>query len=65
MPAKFEIHDSKDNQYYAVFRASNGQVVWSTETYSTKQNAITACHLVQREGPSAPIYDQTRSAAYR
>jgi len=62
MAAQFEIHDSRDGQYYAVFRASNGQVVWVTETYTTKESARAACRLIQREGPNAPIVDKTRSA---
>jgi len=68
MASRFEVHDSRDGQYYAVFRAANNQVVWTTETYRAKQSAIDACHLIKREAPNAEVYDHTRSArssAYR
>jgi uncharacterized protein YegP (UPF0339 family) len=65
MAARFEIHDSNNNQFRAVFKGANGETVWWTENYTSKQNAINACSLIQRLGPSAPIYDHTRSAVKR
>jgi uncharacterized protein YegP (UPF0339 family) len=60
--ARFEVHDSKDKQFYAIFRASNGQIVWWTETYRNKQDAINACYLIKNEAPGATVYDHTSSA---
>lgn len=62
MSARFEVHDSKDGQYYAIFRAANSQVVWTTETYRAKQSAIDACYLIKHEAPNAQVFDHTRSA---
>ena len=61
MPARFEVHDSRNGQYFAIFKAANGQTVWQTETYRAKQSAIDACHLIKREGPAATVYDHTAS----
>lgn len=62
MATRFGVHDSKDKQYYALFRASNGQIVWWTETYRNKQDAIDACYLIKNEGLGAIVYDHTASA---
>jgi uncharacterized protein YegP (UPF0339 family) len=62
MAARFEVHDSRDGQFYAVFRAANNQVVWTTETYRAKQSAIDACYLIKREGGNAQVFDHTQSA---
>jgi uncharacterized protein YegP (UPF0339 family) len=54
---RFEIRTSSNGQYYCVLVASNGQdIVWS-ESYTSKQNAINAAHLVKQHAASAPIYD--------
>ena len=36
---EFEIRQSTDDQFYAVVRHKNGQVILTTETYTTK-NAV-------------------------
>jgi uncharacterized protein YegP (UPF0339 family) len=65
MAARFEVHDSRDDQYYSVFRAANGQVVWTTETYRQKEDAINACYIIKRESPVAEVFDHTASAVRR
>jgi uncharacterized protein YegP (UPF0339 family) len=52
MPAQFEVRDSKDGQYYAVFRAANGEIVWWTERYRQKQNAVNASYLMKERHPA-------------
>ena len=65
MAAQFEVRDSKDNQFHAVFRGANGEIVWWTENYRSKQSAIDACYLIKREAPNATVFDYTAAAARR
>lgn len=37
---KFIIHPSKDNQFYFTLQAVNGQVLVTSETYTTKQSCL-------------------------
>lgn len=64
---KFEIRDSTSSYqpYYWRIVASNGQILATSETYTTKQGCRDAIDTVQRGAPSAPVVDLTRSAATR
>jgi uncharacterized protein YegP (UPF0339 family) len=44
--AKFEIHGG-NRKYWARFESNNGEVVWVTETYTSKQNAEHAIGFVK------------------
>ena len=62
---KFEIRDSKSSTqpYYWRIIASNGQVLATSETYTTKQGCRDAIDIVKRGAAPALVADQTRSAA--
>lgn len=36
----FEIHKAQDEQYYVIAKASNGEILMTSETYTQKHNAI-------------------------
>lgn len=58
--AKFVIKKSSDNQFYWNFVANNGQVIATTERYTTKQNAENAAKLVKAEAATAEIVDEAK-----
>lgn len=60
--AKFEIRDAVNGQYYWRFVADNGQVLCTSETYTTKQNARNSVSVVKQTAADAQILDLTRSA---
>ena len=40
MAGKFQLKKAKDDQYYFVFKASNGQVVLTSERYKQRRSAL-------------------------
>lgn len=36
----FEIHKAQDEQYYVIAKASNGEILMTSETYTQKHNAF-------------------------
>jgi uncharacterized protein YegP (UPF0339 family) len=38
---------------------SGTRIIWWTESYRQKSDAIHAIHLIERHAASAPIYDRT------
>lgn len=60
---RFEIAQATNGQYFARFKASNGEtMVWS-ETYTSKQNAKNCAASVKANAKGAEILDETRSKA--
>lgn len=45
--------------YRAHIKDQNHKLIFWTEVYATKANAIHACRLVQIGAANAPIYDRT------
>ena len=45
-----EIRRSTNGQYYARAKARNGEVIATTEMYTTKANALAAARLLQAGG---------------
>ena len=43
---KFEIHEAVNNEFYFVLRAANGEIITTSETYTTKQNCIKGVNAV-------------------
>ena len=56
---RFEIVKSKDGQFYNRFVASNGETMVRSETYTDKRNAKSCAASVAKNGPSAPIEDES------
>ncbi len=57
--SKFVIKKSADSQYFWNFVASNGQIITTTERYTTKQSAQKSIALVQTEAAHALVEDET------
>jgi uncharacterized protein YegP (UPF0339 family) len=59
MAYKFEITKDKAGEFRVKFRASNGEVMFTTEGYKAKASAKNAIESIQKNGPTAEIDDQT------
>jgi uncharacterized protein YegP (UPF0339 family) len=59
MAYKFEIYKDKAGEFRVRFKASNGNVMFSTEGYSSKSSAKDAIASIQKNTPEAEIDDQT------
>ncbi len=56
---KFEIYTDRAGQYRWRLKASNGEIVATSEGYIYKSSAITSVRKVQELAPQAQIYDLT------
>lgn len=56
---RFEIEQAKNGEYFTRFKAANGETVVRSETYTTKRNAKNCAESVQKNGPGAPVEDET------
>jgi uncharacterized protein len=59
---RFEIDKSGD-QFIARFRASNGEIMLSSERYTSKQNALNAALAVKGNAYLADVIDESSSRA--
>jgi uncharacterized protein YegP (UPF0339 family) len=59
MPYKFEINQDKRGEYRVNFKAPNGQVMFSTEGYSSKSSATNAIESVKKNAAEAVVDDTT------
>lgn len=60
---QFELRKASGIQpWYWLIRASNGQVLATSETYYNRQDAIDAVAIVQNGAATAPFYDMTKAA---
>jgi uncharacterized protein len=55
---KFEIHKDKAGEFRVRFRAGNGEIMFSTEGYTSKASAKNAIESMKKHGPDAEIDDQ-------
>ena len=56
---KFVLKKTSDEQYMFNLKASNGQVIATSEHYTTRQNALDGIDAVKREAPGAWTDDET------
>jgi uncharacterized protein len=60
---RFEIVKAVNGEYFTRFKASNGEtMVWS-ETYTVKLNAKNCAQSVKDNAAAAPVYDESTSKA--
>ena len=59
---RFEIVESKDGEHFVRFKASNGETMVRSETYASKASAKNCIESVKKNGPDAPVEDETASA---
>lgn len=60
---KFEIYKDKAGEFRFRFRASNGQVMFSSEGYASKASAVNAIESIKANAAGATIDDQTTALA--
>ena len=60
---KFELKKSKNDQFYFNLTAKNGQIIASSEMYTTKDAAENGIRSVKENAPEAETEDQTQAAA--
>jgi len=56
---KFEINKSRNNQFYFNLKAGNGQVIVTSETYTTKQNCENGIEVTKKDVSEADVIDLT------
>lgn len=59
MAYKFEIYKDKAGEFRVRFKASNGQLMFGSEGYSSKAGAKNFIDSVQKNAPGAEVDDQT------
>ena len=59
MAYKFELYKDKGGEFRVRFKASNGQLLFSTEGYSSKNGAENLIESVKKHAPDAETEDQT------
>jgi uncharacterized protein len=59
MAGKFEIKKRPGGQYHFVLKAANGEIIATSETYTTKAAAKNGIDSVKTNAPSAPVVDLT------
>ncbi|MEO1729172.1 MAG: YegP family protein [Pseudomonadota bacterium] len=58
MAHKFEIYKDKAGEFRVRFKY-NSEIMFSTEGYSSKASAKNAIESIQKNGPDAPIEDNS------
>lgn len=61
MSRKFELKRATDGQFYFNLIAGNGQVILTSEMYTTKASAINGINSVQTNAPHDNLYDRRES----
>ena len=59
MAYKFEIFEGKNGQHYWRFRASNGEIMCSSEGYKAKASAKDAIESIKKNAPGADVEDKS------
>jgi uncharacterized protein YegP (UPF0339 family) len=54
---EFQVHRAINGQYYCRIVASNGEVLFTSETYQTKKDLVYAADVVRAYATSAQILD--------
>ncbi len=58
MASKFQLKKAKNGQFYFNLLASNGQIILSSEMYTTKASANNGIASVQKNASNADRYDR-------
>lgn len=59
MPGKFEIKKRPGGQYHFVLKAANGEIITTSENYTTKSAAKNGIDSVKENASSASVVDLT------
>ena len=57
---RFELFKSSANlNFYFNFKAPNNEIMFQSEGYTTKANALSAINVIKREAATAKVVDKT------
>lgn len=59
MAGKFELKTTKSGQFMFNLKAGNGQIIATSEHYTTKAAALNGIESVKTNAPDATVDDQT------
>ena len=59
MAGKFELYQDAGGQFRFRLKAGNGQVIASSQAYSTKKACLSGIESVRRNAPDAALDDQS------
>ncbi|MFG1300478.1 YegP family protein [Xanthobacter sp. V3C-3] len=59
--AKFEVYKDKAGEFRFRYKASNGEVMFSSEGYKAKTSALDAIESIKKNVAGASVDDQTKS----
>ena len=59
MAAKFELYVDKGGEFRFNLKASNGEVIASSEGYASKASAVNGIESVKKNAADAVVEDQT------
>lgn len=57
MAGKFELYTDKSGEYRFRLKAGNGEVIATSEGYSSKAGALNGIESVQRNAPDAEVVE--------
>lgn len=60
---KFEVFKDKAGEFRFRFRASNGEIMFSSEGYKGKASALNAIESIMKNAAGAETVDQTTATA--
>lgn len=58
MAGKFELKKAKDGQFYFNLKASNGQVILTSEMYKAKSSALSGIESIQKNAADDDNYER-------
>lgn len=58
MAYKFEVYKDKKGETRFRFRASNGEIMFSSEGYKAKASAMKAIELIKKNAPDADVHEE-------
>ncbi|MFG1418338.1 YegP family protein [Xanthobacter sp. V0B-10] len=61
--AKFEVFKDKAGEFRFRYKASNGEIMFSSEGYKARASALDAIESIKKNAPGATVDDQTRGEA--
>ncbi|HYZ99508.1 MAG TPA: YegP family protein [Acidimicrobiales bacterium] len=59
MAGKFELYTDRSGKFRFRLKASNGQIIASSEAYNSKASALNGIESVKKNAPDAATDDQT------
>ncbi|MFG1461559.1 DUF1508 domain-containing protein [Xanthobacter sp. DSM 24535] len=57
--AKFEVYKDKAGEFRFRYKASNGEVMFSSEGYKAKASALAAIESIKKNAAESKVEDQT------